>query len=102
VTTRVPGVVPTFWLSAKTVVSLESASNEVGDASIPSVEAEATTWAVPWALLVLLVVVAAVVVVTVLVTRRVRRNRKRLEDARVEEAVQQALRERHGEDALVS
>jgi hypothetical protein len=102
VTARVPGVVPTFWLSAKTVVTLESASNETGDASIPSVEAEATTWAVPWALLVLVLLVAAVVVATVLVTRRVRRNRKRLEDARVEEAVQEALRERHGQDALVS
>ena len=42
------------------------------------------------------------IVGAVLVTRRVRRNRKRLEDARVDEAVQQALRERSEHDALVS
>ena len=101
VTTRVTGVVPTFWLSAKTTVSLESASNETGDASIPSVEAEATTWAVPWALLVLLVVVAALIAGGVVLARRRRRVRKTREDARVEEAVQHALRERQGHDALV-
>ena len=102
VTTRIPGVVPTFWLSADTVVTLESAGNETGDASIAPVHASATTWAVPWALLVLLLVVAAVVVGTVLVLRRVRRIRRSREDARVDEAVQQALREREGQDALVS
>ena len=101
VTTRVSGVVPSFLLTATAVVTLESASNETGDASIPSVEATATTWAVPWASVVLLLLVAALVVGTVLVARRVRRVRKSREDARVDEAVQQALRERQGHPALV-
>ena len=97
VTTHVAGVVPTFFLAAKTVVTLESASNETGDASIAPVEATVTTWAVPWALLILVLLVAAAVVATVLLTRRRRRTRKRLEDARVDEAVQQALAERQKE-----
>jgi len=46
---------------------------------------------VPWALLVLILVVAALIVAAVFVTRRLRRTRKSLEDARVEDAVQQAL-----------
>jgi type II secretory pathway pseudopilin PulG len=56
---------------------------------------------VPWALLVLLVVVAALIVGGVILARRRRRVRKTREDARVEEAVQHALRERQGHDALV-
>ena len=91
VTTRLSGVFPTFWLSAKAVVTLESASSDSSDAAIAPVEATATTWAVPWALLVLLLVLAALIVATVLLTRRLRRSRKVREDARVEEAVQQAL-----------
>jgi len=102
VSTRIAGVIPTFWLSATTVVTLESASNETGDASIAPVEATATTWAVPWAMLVLILLAAALVVGAVLLARRVRRIRKIREDARVDEAVQQALREREGEGALVS
>jgi hypothetical protein len=97
VTTRVAGVVPTFWLSAKTVVTLQSASSDETDEKIANVEASATTWAVPWALLVLLLVAAAIVVATVLIVRRRRRNRKRLEDARVDEAVQRALADREKE-----
>jgi len=103
VSARVAGVFPTFWLSAKTVVTLESASNDTADAAIAPVEATATTWAVPWALLVLILVVAALIVAAVFVTRRLRRTRKSLEDARVEDAVQQALAaEREKDDAPVA
>ncbi|WP_411699282.1 WxL protein peptidoglycan domain-containing protein [Conyzicola sp.] len=97
VTTRVAGVVPTFLLSATTVVTLESASSSAGDPAIAPVEATATTWAVPWALLVLLLLVAAIVVATILIVRRRRRTRKRREDERVDEAVQRALADREKE-----
>ena len=97
VKTQVDGVVPTFLLSAKTVVTLESASSDAADPAIAPVEATATTWAVPWALLILVLLVVAAAIVTVRLTRRRRRIRKNLEDARVEEAVQQALAERENE-----
>ena len=101
VTTRVSGVVPTIWLSATTVVTLSSASNATGDASIAPVEATATGWAVPWASLVVLLLVAALLTGSLLAARRIRRARSDREDARVAEAVQQALQERQGHDALV-
>ncbi|GAA4699334.1 WxL protein peptidoglycan domain-containing protein [Nocardioides conyzicola] len=53
-------------------------------------------WAVPWALLVLLLVVAAGVALGVVLTRRRRAEAKRREDARVQEAVAQAVRESAG------
>jgi hypothetical protein len=96
-TVRLPSVVPTFLLTATTVVTLESASSDGTDAAIAPVESTATTAAVPWALLALVLLVAAVVVGVILVTRRRRRSRKTLEDARVEQAVAQALAERENE-----
>lgn len=54
------------------------------------------TWAVPWALLVLLLVVAAAVVLGVVLTRRRRAEAQRREDARVRDAVAQAVRENAG------
>jgi hypothetical protein len=98
---RVAGVIPAFFLTATTDVSLESASSDDSDAAIAPVEAGATTWAVPWALLVLLAVVAALVVAAVVLTRRRRRAVKSREDARVEQAVQQALLEREERSSLV-
>jgi hypothetical protein len=102
VTVRLPGIVPAFLLTATTVVTLDSAGNDGSDPSIPAVEAEATTWAVPWALLALVLLVAALVVAAVVLTRRRRRTRRRLEDARVAEAVQKALLERENEPTPVA
>ena len=100
-TVRVAGVIPSFLLTAATSVSLESPSSDASDPAIAPVEASATTWAVPWATLVLLALVAAIVVATVALGRRRRRAVKSREDARVEQAVQQALLEREERPSLV-
>ncbi|MEZ0448769.1 WxL protein peptidoglycan domain-containing protein [Cellulomonas sp. ICMP 17802] len=62
--------------------------------SLGSVEAAAHAWAVPWTLLLLAVLVAAAVVLGVRAASRRRARRRVAQDARVAEAVAQALRER--------
>lgn len=54
------------------------------------VEATTHAWAVPWSVLALLVVLAVIVVLAV----RARRRRAGQEDARVQAAIAEALRER--------
>ncbi|WP_310795981.1 WxL protein peptidoglycan domain-containing protein [Herbiconiux daphne] len=93
VTVPVAGVFPAFVLSATAVITPERSGQDAG-IDLTTVEAGASTAAVPWALLVLVLLVAAAVVGAVLITRRRRRRQKRVEDARVAEAVEQALRER--------
>jgi hypothetical protein len=97
VTVPVAGVFPAFMLSAKTVVTPER-SGQDADIDLTTVEGSASTAAVPWALLIVLVLIAAVIVGTIFVLRRRRRQRKTTEDARVAEAVEQALRERESQE----
>ncbi len=62
--------------------------------ALATVKATAHAWAVPWPLALLVIVLIAAVVALILLTRRNRARRKQREDARVAEAVQQALREK--------
>ncbi|MFE2844483.1 WxL protein peptidoglycan domain-containing protein [Streptomyces scopuliridis] len=62
--------------------------------SLKPVETTAHGWAVPWTLLLLIVVLLAAVVGAFILTRRIRARRKAREDARVQNAVEQALRDR--------
>ncbi|MEV6425544.1 DUF916 domain-containing protein [Streptomyces sp. NPDC051662] len=62
--------------------------------SLKPVEATAHGWAVPWTLLLLIVVLLAAVIGTFLLTRRARARRTAREDARVQNAVEQALRDK--------
>lgn len=65
--------------------------------SLPSVQAATHAWAIPWTLLLLLVVLIAVVAAGVLLARRDRARRKLREDARVREAVHDALRDQESQ-----
>jgi uncharacterized membrane protein len=96
VSVPVDGVRPAMRLSA-TVTLTPLMTDAAGSISpLETVETTAHTWAVPWVLLVLLVVVVALGVAAVVMTRRRRARAKAGEDARVEEAVARALRERTG------
>ncbi|MFD3457670.1 WxL protein peptidoglycan domain-containing protein [Streptomyces sp. NPDC058691] len=90
----VHGVAPAVSLAAHATITplLTDASGTT--TPLTAVEVTAHGWAVPWTLLVLVVVVIAAVVGGLLLTRRARANRKVREDARVANAVEQALRDR--------
>lgn len=90
VSTRVDGVWPLVRLGA--TVRLDPVLPEgVDGAPVPAqVRASAGTWAVPWSVLAVLLVGAALA----LVLRRRRDRNRRAEQARVQEAVEAALRER--------
>ncbi|MER6525752.1 DUF916 domain-containing protein [Streptomyces sp. NPDC001508] len=91
---RVPvhGVTPAFRLTA--TVTLTPLLTDASGSTTPlkQVEADAGGWAVPWTLLLIVVVLAAAVAAWLLLARRSRARRKRREDARVRDAVEQALR----------
>jgi len=92
----VHGVRPAARL-AGTVTLTPLMTDAAGSVSpLDEIETTAHAWAIPWALLVLLVVVAGLVVGGVVLTRRRRAEAKRREDARVREAVAQAVRESAG------
>lgn len=94
VTVPVDGVAPTVRLTATAVVTPLFTDLSGSTTSLDPETATASTWAVPWSLLVLVLTVAAAVVGTVRVIRRNRRRRAAAEAARVQEAVDLALRER--------
>jgi hypothetical protein len=101
-TVPVRGVLPAFLLSAKVAIvpGLADAAGTVAD--LVPVEASATTWAVPWALLALVLLVAAGIAVAMVLGRRRRARRRALEDARVEQAVEEALRAQQTEESPVA
>ncbi|TFD56129.1 DUF916 domain-containing protein [Cryobacterium frigoriphilum] len=85
-------VFPAFWLTGSVVLDPELAVVAGSTPGLEPVQASTGTWAVPWPLLVLLVLLAgAVWGALILVTRR-RAERARLEEARVQHAVDEALR----------
>ncbi|MEV4809432.1 WxL protein peptidoglycan domain-containing protein [Micromonospora avicenniae] len=92
VTVPVKDVSPAFRLAATATLTplLTDPSGSVSP--LDKVADTAHTWVVPWTLLLLVVVLVAAVVVAVRLTRRNRVRRKHREDARVQEAVEQALR----------
>jgi hypothetical protein len=95
VTVPLSGVAPSFLLTATAVVLPELPDDDSSTNPVLSdVQATATTWAVPWMLLLLILLIAAAVVAAILVSRRRRRTGKAAEEARVQAAVEAALRER--------
>ncbi|MFC3505290.1 WxL protein peptidoglycan domain-containing protein [Micromonospora krabiensis] len=96
VTVGVKDVSPAFRLAGTAALTplLTDPSGSV--TPLDEVTDTAHTWVAPWALLVLVVVLVAIVVVAIRLVRRNRTTRKQREDARVQEAVAQALR---GENA---
>ncbi|MFC5928175.1 DUF916 domain-containing protein [Cryobacterium melibiosiphilum] len=92
VTVSVAAISPVFWLTASVFLDPELAVVAGSTPGITPVEASAGTWALPWAQLVLLVLLAAGVVATMLVRKRRRTRRALREDARVQQAVDEALR----------
>ncbi|MFF7898345.1 WxL protein peptidoglycan domain-containing protein [Streptomyces sp. NPDC088817] len=85
-----PGVVLTATATLTPLLTDASGSTTALD----PVTGTAHGWAVPWTLLLLLVLVIAIAVGAVVRARRVRARRKLREDARVRDAVEQALREK--------
>ncbi|MFF3753024.1 WxL protein peptidoglycan domain-containing protein [Streptomyces sp. NPDC002018] len=90
----VHGVAPGVSLAA--TATLTPVLTEASGSTTPlkPVEATAHGWAVPWTLLLLVVVLVAVVVGALVLRRRGRVRRALREDARVQDAVEQALRDR--------
>jgi hypothetical protein len=97
VTVSVHGVSPAVRLAATAtlVPLLTDASGTT--TSLDPVRATTHRWAVPWTLLLLVVVLIAAAVGAFLLTRRSRVRRKVREDTRVQEAVEQALRDQKTE-----
>lgn len=94
VTVPVEDVAPTFRVSATAVVTPLLTDLSGSATSLDAVTATDSTWAVPWSLLVLVLLVVGAVVGTARVVRRRRRRRAEQETARVQEAVELALRDR--------
>ncbi|MFF2370430.1 DUF916 domain-containing protein [Agromyces sp. NPDC058110] len=97
---QVEGVVPAFVLTA--AVTLDPVSPTDTSPAPTTVVESSSTAAVPWTLLLLVLLVAAAIVVWVRLARRRRAQRKVREDARVQEAVDRALREREATDGGVA
>lgn len=91
VSVPVHGVAPA--LSLATTVTLTPVLVDASGTTtlLDPIEATAHRAAIPWTLLALIVALAAAVVGTILLRRRTRAHRKDREDARVREAVEQAL-----------
>ncbi|MFJ5684770.1 WxL protein peptidoglycan domain-containing protein [Streptomyces sp. NPDC093099] len=94
--TKVPvhGVAPGVSVAATATLTPLLTDASGSTTSLKPVEATAHGWAVPWTLLLLIVVLLAAVVGAFILTRRTRARRKVREDARVQNAVEQALRDK--------
>ncbi|MFJ1912691.1 WxL protein peptidoglycan domain-containing protein [Streptomyces sp. NPDC088147] len=94
--TKVPvhGVAPGVSVAATATLTPLLTDASGSTTSLKPVEATAHGWAVPWTLLLLVVVLLAAVVGAFILTRRTRARRKVREDARVQNAVEQALRDK--------
>ncbi|MGI5236968.1 COG1470 family protein [Dactylosporangium sp. CA-139066] len=87
----VHGVDRALLLTATVTLTPRLTDESGSTTSLPDVTASADTWVVPWTALILLVVVIALVAGGFLLLRRNRARGRAREDARVKEAVEQAL-----------
>ncbi|WP_435210164.1 WxL protein peptidoglycan domain-containing protein [Micromonospora sp. bgisy143] len=92
VTVPVAGVAPAVRLAATVTVTPLLTDASGSTTPLRLIEATAHGWALPWPLVLVLVVLIAAVVGAYLYRRRTRTRRKAREDARVRDAVEQALR----------
>jgi hypothetical protein len=91
VTVPLRDVTPAFWLTGKVTVTPRLTDASGSTTSLRPVTATTHTWAVPWLLAALLVLLIAAIVLAVILSRRARARRKQREDARVRDAVAEAL-----------
>ncbi|MGC4879996.1 WxL protein peptidoglycan domain-containing protein [Micromonospora sp. DT43] len=91
VTVPVRGVAPAVRLAATATVTPLLTDASGSTTSLRTVEATAHGWALPWTVVLALVVLIALVVGAYLYRRRSRTQRRAREDARVRDAVAQAL-----------
>jgi cytochrome c-type biogenesis protein CcmH/NrfF len=94
VSVPVRDVTPAVRLHASVAVTPVLVDASGSTTALAPVEASTDGWAVPWLLLLLVVVVIVAVVTAVVVGRRRRRSRRADEEARIQQAVAEALRER--------
>ncbi|GAA1593292.1 WxL protein peptidoglycan domain-containing protein [Actinoplanes couchii] len=91
VTVPIQDVAPAVLLTATATLTPMLTDASGSTTSLEPVTATATTWAIPWTYAVLVVVLIALIVLLVVLLRKQRARRKQREDARVREAVEQAL-----------
>lgn len=92
VTVPVHGVAPAVRLAATATVTPLLTDASGSTTPLTPIEATAHGWALPWTLVLALLVLIAAVVGAYLYRRRARTRRQAREDARVRDAVEQALR----------
>jgi len=92
VTVAAPGVPPLLWLTGSVVVTAVVTDASGSTTTLEPIRAAANGWAVPWLLLLLLVALVALIIRVPRARRRRRARAQELEDARVREAVESALR----------
>ncbi|MFJ4835392.1 WxL protein peptidoglycan domain-containing protein [Streptomyces sp. NPDC088747] len=90
----VDDVTPAVRLTAEATVTPAITDAAGSTSSLKPVRATTTGWAVPWTLVLLVVLLLAAAAAGYFLRRRDRARRKRREDARVRDAVEQALRVR--------
>jgi hypothetical protein len=88
------GVAPSFRLSADVALTPVLIDAAGSTSTLKIVHTSGHAWALPWSLLLLVVVLVGVVVLAVQLVGRGRTRRQELEEARVQGAVAEALRER--------
>jgi Bacterial protein of unknown function (DUF916) len=94
VSVPVHGVRPAVRLASTVTLTPLLADASGSTTPLDTVDATAHAWTFPWALLLFLVVLAAAAAVAVFLVRRRREQAKAREDARVQQAIDDALRER--------
>jgi hypothetical protein len=91
VTVPVKGVAPALRLTATATLTPMFTDASGSTTSMKPIVVTAHGWAVPWTLLIALIVLVALIAGIVVVSRRNRARRKQREDARVRQAVEEAL-----------
>jgi hypothetical protein len=91
VSVPVTGVAPAFWVTATATLTPLVVDASGSTTSLKPIEATAHGFAVPWTLLVVVLLLAALVAGAIVGNRRNRAKRKEREDARVRDAVADAL-----------
>ncbi|WP_055587819.1 WxL protein peptidoglycan domain-containing protein [Streptacidiphilus griseoplanus] len=99
VTVPVHGVTPAFSLAATATLTPLLTDASGSTSALDPVSATTHGWAVPWTLSLLLLALIAAVAGALVLTRRRTARRKLHEEARLRDAVEQALRERSTQES---
>lgn len=99
VSVPVHGVAPAVLLTATASLTPLVTDESGSTTALAAVTGTAHVWALPWTITVLLIVLIAAVIALIWLSRRSRTRRKSREDARVAEAVAQALKSKPADPA---